>query len=234
MEVPGNANIIWVLYQLLFVCLLTNQVLFFCIRFIYLVFVWIFVKFCAVEVLLGCQFELIAQACVFTLYQWRPQRGWLMMSLLYFCHTFSWYVTSLIHTGHKMAAFMVLFSWLSKVCVLTNRSRNLLMKYWGSLDKACCVSLIHFPFNVGCWTCIHSHDSIGLQVYCMDRPVRGICLMLSNQFFKEARANNVELADREGTAKDSASLDNLFRQLGFRIITKVNLNAQVRGFDNFH
>ena len=26
---PGNANIIWVLYQLLFVCLLTNQVLFF-------------------------------------------------------------------------------------------------------------------------------------------------------------------------------------------------------------
>ena len=68
----------------------------------------------------------------------------------------------------------------------------------------------------------------------MDRPVRGICLMLSNQFFKEARANNVELADREGTGKDSISLDNLFRQLGFRVITKVNLNAQVRGFDNFH
>ena len=58
--------------------------------------------------------------------------------------------------------------------------------------------------------------------------------MLSNQFFKEARANNVELADREGTGKDSISLDNLFRQLGFRVITKVNLNAQVRGFDNFH
>ena len=58
--------------------------------------------------------------------------------------------------------------------------------------------------------------------------------MLSNQYFKEARANNVELADREGTGKDCISLDNLFRQLGFHIIIKVNLNAKVRGFDNFH
>ena len=126
------------------------------------------------------------------------------------------------------------FWCILKVSVLTNSSRKPQMKYWGSVDKACCVSLIHFPVNVGCCTCIHSHDSIGLQVYCMDRPVRGICLLLSNQYFKEARANSVELADREGTGKDCVSLDNLFRQLGFRIITKVNLSAQVRRFDNFH
>ena len=168
----------------------------------------------------------MAQVCVFTLYQWRPQRGWLMISLLYFCHTSSLDVTSLIHTGHRM----VLFSWLSKVCVLTNRSRNPLMKYWGSVHKACCVSSIHFPFNVGCCTCIHSHDSIGLQAYPMDKPVRGICLLLSNQDFKKARANHMEFADREGTDKDYKALVILFKKLGFDVILETDLTAQVRDF----
>ena len=183
-------------------------------------------KICAIEIPLGCQFELLmAQVCVFTLYRWRPQGGWLI-SLLYFCHTSSLYVTSLIHTGHRI----VLFSWLSKVSVLTNRSRNPLMKYWGSVNKACCVSSIHFPFNVGCYTCIHSHDSTGLQAYCMDKPVRGICLLLNNQDFKEARANDVGLADREGTDKDFTSLKTLFTKLGFHIIPGTDLTAQVRYF----
>ena len=136
-----------------------------------------------------------------------------------------------IHTGHKMAAFMVLFSWLSEVSVLTNRSRNPLLKYWGSVDKACCVSSVHFPFNVGCCTCIHSHDSIGLQMYPMDKPVRGICLLLSNQDFKEARANSVELADREGTDKDHGSLETLFTKLGFYVILQTDFSAQVRDFN---
>ena len=67
----------------------------------------------------------------------------------------------------------------------------------------------------------------------MDRPERGIFLLLSNQYFKEARANEVELADRDGTGKDCIALDNLFQQFGFLVIKKFNLNAQVRRFNIF-
>ena len=64
----------------------------------------------------------------------------------------------------------------------------------------------------------------------MDKPVRGICLLLSNHDFKEARANHMEFADREGTDKDYNALRTLFEKLGFDVILGTDLTAQVRDF----
>ncbi|KAK7093978.1 hypothetical protein V1264_007657 [Littorina saxatilis] len=63
-------------------------------------------------------------------------------------------------------------------------------------------------------------------VYPLHRPERGIFLLLSNQYFKDARANNIELADRDGTAKDCHALDTLFCQLGFHVVKRLNLTAE--------
>ena len=67
-------------------------------------------------------------------------------------------------------------------------------------------------------------------MYALEKPVRGIFLLLSNEFFKEARSNDVNLDDRHGTAKDCMAFDNLFKQLGFSVVIKTNLGADVRGF----
>ena len=69
--------------------------------------------------------------------------------------------------------------------------------------------------------------SLSVQVYPMFRKKRGIFLLISNKFFKQARANHVHLIDREGTQYDCNALDSLFEQLGFEVERKTNCTVQV-------
>ena len=62
----------------------------------------------------------------------------------------------------------------------------------------------------------------------MHKAQRGIFLLISNEFFKEARANGETLADRDGTGKDCHGLQELFKQLGFRPVVRMNQTADVR------
>lgn len=55
------------------------------------------------------------------------------------------------------------------------------------------------------------------SVYPMSKPIRGLCLVISNQYFKQAVANGENLEDRDGTDVDRQALQTVFENLGFEV-----------------
>ncbi|KAK7463937.1 hypothetical protein BaRGS_00038074 [Batillaria attramentaria] len=65
------------------------------------------------------------------------------------------------------------------------------------------------------------------EVYPMQQRIRGVLLLINNKSFSKARANHIELEDRDGTDIDGDALADLFHQLNFMIVAKDNCTSKV-------
>ncbi|KAL4608927.1 caspase-8-like [Arapaima gigas] len=64
------------------------------------------------------------------------------------------------------------------------------------------------------------------EVYSMTHRPRGHCLVINNFNFGEARANMIDLRDRQGTDQDAKALNDVFSSLHFEVHLKKDLTAK--------
>ncbi|KAM4026431.1 caspase-8-like isoform 2-T2 [Anomaloglossus baeobatrachus] len=65
-----------------------------------------------------------------------------------------------------------------------------------------------------------------LETYKLEKVPHGRCIILNNHDFSEARSNNIQMKDRNGTQMDAGAIYRVFSSRGYDVIQVNNLTAE--------